>query len=64
MELIRVKDAAKRYGLSPFTLYHWACDGKFPSVFARLGRILYVDATELRRIAKESKEKKDGISEM
>lgn len=58
MQLIRVRDAAKRYSLSPFTIYHWSSEGKFPGLFARLGKVLYLDETELRRIARESKEKR------
>ena len=59
MELMRVKDAAKRYSLSPFTIYHWSSDGKFPTLFARLGKILYVDATELKRLVRQSKAKNE-----
>jgi predicted site-specific integrase-resolvase len=57
MQLIRVRDAAKRYSLSPFTIYHWSCDGKFPTLFARLGKILYVDETELKKLVRQSKVK-------
>ncbi len=53
MQLIRVKDAAIRYSLSPFTIYRWSCDGKFPTLFARLGKILYVDESELKKLARE-----------
>lgn len=55
MQLLRVRDAAKRYSLSPFTIYHWSSDGKFPTIFARLGKILYVDEIELKKLVKQSK---------
>ena len=59
MQLIRVKEVARQYNMSPSTFYRWHCYGKFPNLFARIGKILFVDETELRRIARESKEKKE-----
>ncbi len=55
VQLIRVKDAAKRYNLSPFTIYHWSSENKFPSLFVRLGKILFIDLEELERIAEGSR---------
>lgn len=55
MQLIRIKEVARQYSMSPSTFYRWHCYGKFPRLFARLGKVLFVDETELRRMAKESK---------
>ena len=59
MQLVRIKDAAKEYSMSPSTFYRWHCYGKFPQLFAKIGKVLFVDETELRRIARESKGTKE-----
>ena len=56
MMLVKVKEVAKQYSLSPSTFYRWHCYGKFPALFAKIGKVLFVDETELRRLARESKE--------
>jgi transposase-like protein len=56
MQLVRIKEVAKEYQMSPSTLYRWHCYRKFPKLFAKVGKILFVDTTEFRRVAKESKE--------
>lgn len=56
MQLVRIKEVAKEYQMSPSTFYRWHCYGKFPKLFAKIGKILFVDQTELRRLARESKE--------
>ena len=57
MELLRVKDAGMKYHISPYTFYRWHWSKKFPGLFAKVGKVLFVDGTELRKIAEESKEK-------
>jgi predicted DNA-binding transcriptional regulator AlpA len=59
MQLVRIKEVAKEYDMSPSTFYRWHCYGKFPQLFAKIGKVLFVDQTELRRIARESKETKE-----
>jgi predicted DNA-binding transcriptional regulator AlpA len=56
MRLLRVRDAAEKYGLSRSTLYKWRCYGAFPQMFRKLGRVVFVDEVELRRISKGIKE--------
>ncbi len=56
MQLSRIKDVASRYSMSPSTFYRWHCYGKFPQLFARIGKVLFIDESELRRMAKKSKE--------
>ncbi len=60
MQLARVKDVASRYSMSPSTFYRWHCYGKFPMLFARLGKILFVDELELKKLIKQSKVKEVG----
>ena len=55
MKLLRVKAAAKQYSISIYSFYKWNETGKFPGLFVKIGRILFVDETELRRIARASK---------
>jgi len=56
MELVRVKEASGRYKISTHTFYKWRALNKFPNLFARIGKVLFVDEAELRRIARQSKE--------
>lgn len=63
MQLVRIKDIASQYSMSPSTFYRWHCYGKFPGLFAQIGKVLFVDETEFHRIAKMNKEKgHDGKS--
>ena len=55
MNLLRVKAAADRYKISVFSFYKWHETQKFPDLFAKIGKILFVDETELKRIARRSK---------
>ena len=55
MNLLRVKAAADRYKISIFSFYKWHETEKFPGLFAKIGKILFVDETELKRIARKSK---------
>ena len=58
MQLIRVKEASGRYQISRHTFYKWNALKRFPGLFARVGKVLFVDESELRRIARSSK--RDG----
>ncbi len=53
MQLVRIKEVATRYSMSPSTFYRWHCYGKFPQLFANIGKTLFVDETELRKLAKQ-----------
>ena len=55
MNLLRVKAAADQYKISIFSFYKWHETEKFPGLFAKIGKILFVDETELKRIAHKSK---------
>ncbi len=57
MHLVRIKDIATRYSMSRSTFYQWRHFGKYPQIFARIGRTLFVDEVELRKMAKQSKTK-------
>jgi hypothetical protein len=62
MKLSRVPDVSGRYKISPYTFYGWHSRKKFPNLFAKVGKILFVDEDELRHIAKESKEtSREGV---
>jgi predicted DNA-binding transcriptional regulator AlpA len=56
MMLVRVKEIARQYSMSPSTFYRWHCYKKFPKLFSRIGKILFVDESEFRKMARESKE--------
>jgi len=60
MQLTRIKDVAIRYSMSPQTFYRWHCYGRFPQLFAKLGKVLFVNESELRKMAKEDKGKPMG----
>ncbi len=53
MQLTRIKDVASRYSMSPSTFYRWHCYGKFPQLFASIGKSLFVNEAELKKLAKE-----------
>ena len=55
MNLLRVRAAADRYKISIFSFYKWHEIQKFPGLFVKIGRILFIDETELRKIARKSK---------
>jgi len=55
MQLVRISEASRKYDMSRSTFYRWHCYRKFPNLFARVGKIVFVDETELRKIARESK---------
>ena len=57
MQLTRIKDVATRYSMSPSTFYRWHCYEKFPQLFAKVGKVLFVDESELRKMARGSKSK-------
>ena len=55
MLLTRIREAAKQYSMSPSTFYRWHCCGKFPKLFAKIGKVLFIDEAELRRMVIASK---------
>ena len=57
MELLRVREAGRQFQISPLTFYKWRYSQKFPRLFCKVGKILFIDANELRKIADESREK-------
>jgi hypothetical protein len=64
MKLHRVGSMAAQYEISPLTFYAWHSRRRFPNLFVKIGKVLFIDETELRRIARESKrlECKTGAS--
>ena len=59
MELSRIKQVSRKYNISPSTLYRWACYEKFPKLFKRVEKLLFLDEEEFRRIAKKGKDAKE-----
>jgi hypothetical protein len=60
MELLRVQPTCQKYSISPHTLYHWKYKNRFPGLFAKLGKIVYVDILKLEEILAESKNERLG----
>ena len=60
MQLTRIKDVASRYSMSPSTFYRWHCYGKFPQLFASIGKSLFVNEAELKKLAKRGQCEKFG----
>lgn len=60
MELLRLRDAQKEFGISTYTLYRWHWAKKFPFLFCKVGGVLFLDAVELKRIAEQSRKPQVG----
>ncbi len=57
MKLKRVKNFAKSQDLPQPTVYRWHREGKFPGLFVKLGRILFIDEDEFWRLVKAAQGK-------
>ena len=54
MNPIRLKDAAKKFGIPIKTLYSWNGQKKFPTVIFKLGGLVMFDEDEYLRVCREN----------